>query len=65
MSMEGYIMDAPICCPPRVDRFLAISKVKPMGPEEPRITVEELRRMESELAERLYSDEKMPEGFWD
>lgn len=54
-----------ICCPPRVDTFLAVTKVKPIVPERPGKTVKEKLKMALELDSCLDDGLKMPEDFWD
>lgn len=56
-------MESPICCPLRVDTFLAVTKVKPVVPEAPRITAEEKKKLLRELEECF--DMEVPEDFWD
>ena len=58
-------MDDPICCPSRVDTFLTVTKVKPIEPEEPRITVKEKLKIGVELEACLDDDAEMPKDFWD
>lgn len=52
-------MGDPTCCPPRVDTFLAVTKVKPVGPERPEKTEEEKRKIERELIECLKHPKKL------
>lgn len=61
---EEFKMEEPICCPPRVDTFLAVTKVKPISPEKPRKTVKEKHKIEMELEACLDDDLEMPEDFW-
>lgn len=58
-------MEDPICCPTRVDTFLADTKVKLITPEKPRKTVKEKRKMVLELEACLDDKLEMPEDFWD
>lgn len=58
-------MEDPICCPLRVDTFLAVTNVKPIAPEKPRKTVKEKYMIEEKLVKCLDEDKKMPENFWD
>lgn len=55
-------MKDPICCPPRVDTFLAVTKVKPVEPEKTRKTVQYKRKKVQELVECLGNE--LPEDFW-
>lgn len=43
------MIEEPICCEPRVDTFLAVTKVKPIGPERPEKTEVEKRMIERRL----------------
>ena len=52
----------PICCPSRVDRFLADAAVEPIEPEEPQKTVKQIREIEQELEACL--NVKRPSNFW-
>lgn len=56
-------MKDPICCPPRVDTFLAITEEKPIEPEKPWKTEKEKRRIAQELEACL--DVEIPDDFWD
>ncbi len=47
------MIDEPTCCPPRVDTFLAVTKVKPLEPERPEKTELEKMEIERELVECL------------
>ena len=51
-----------VCCPPRVDTFLAVTDIEPSEPEKPRKTVKEIERKVQELGECLSG--KVPEDFW-
>ena len=55
-------MKDPICCPPRVDTFLAVTSVKPVEPEKARKTVEYKRKKVQKLGECL--SKELPEDFW-
>ena len=57
-------MEEPICCPSRVDTFLAVTKVKPIAPEKPRKTVKEKYQMGMELEACLDDASEMPKDFW-
>lgn len=59
------MMEDLICCPTRVDTFLADSKVKLIMPEKPRKTVKEKRKLLLELEACLDDNLEMPKGFWD
>lgn len=56
-------MKEPICCPPKVDTFLAKTPVKPMGPEKPRKTLKQLQAIGKEITDAL--NEPMPNNFFD
>lgn len=58
-------MEDSICCPPRVDTFLAVTKVKPIAPEKPRKTVKEKQKLALELEAYLDDALEMPENYWD
>ncbi len=47
------MIDEPTCCPPRVDTFLAVTKVKPLEPERPEKTELEKMEIERDLVECL------------
>ena len=57
-------MEEPICCPSRVDTFLAVTKVKPIAPEKPRKTGKEKYKMGMELEACLDDALEMPKDFW-
>lgn len=47
------MIDELTCCPPRVDTFLAVTRVKPLEPERPEKTELEKLEIERELVECL------------
>lgn len=53
------MIEDPTCCPPRVDTFLAVTKVKPVGPERPEKTEVEKREIERKLVECLNNPMKL------
>ena len=53
------MLSDPICCAPRVDRFLAVTEIRPLEPEAPELTDEELQELEEHLLAGLYDYEKI------
>ena len=53
------MLEDPICCAPRVDTFLAVTKIKPLEPEKSEKTEEEKQEIERRLIECLDNFEKI------
>lgn len=53
------MIEDPICCAPRVDTFLAVTKIKPIGPERPEKTEVEKREIERRLVECLRNPKEL------